>query len=69
MVDTLFKSPGIFVEAVAALEEFGIVKPVTGHEWTMSEALDTHFPPIPDWMVNGLAIVILLYTLTQLHVF
>lgn len=64
-----FQSPGSFAEFMAFLEAHDIVSPVMGHMWTFGEALDMHFPPIPDWMVNGLMIVILLYSLSLYHVF
>lgn len=63
-----FKSPGPLAEFMGTLEEFGIVKPVMGHMWTFGQALDNHFYPIPDWVVNGTCLVILLYALMQLKV-
>jgi hypothetical protein len=64
-----FQNPGAIECFVALLEELKFIAPVTGREWKMGEALDMHFPPIPDWAINGLCIAILFYALLQYKVF
>lgn len=62
-----FKDPGPFTSFIALLEEYGIVQPINWKAWNFNEAMDMHFAPIPDWVVNGLVIVILAYSLIQLR--